>query len=96
MSDLREYELRVEGLERQSISDSNYFKSIVDEFKRFNVYYTARDTRILWPDCDNTATLVYTCSEWNCPSCMRFTVTHNVLTRVECNWYTVEITKKSC
>lgn len=80
-----EYEQAVSGLCGMRIEEID-LREVMDAFRSIGIDYSARDTHRIWPDRDNMATLIYGCREPGCPSSMKFTITHNVITRVETEW----------
>ena len=85
VDELAEYQQAVDALSGANISEIQ-FGDIIDAFRPFGIHYVASDTRKLSPSRDNSATLIYTCRDTRCPSYMKFTISHNVLSRVETDW----------
>ena len=80
-----EYQLAVQNLTGMHI-DNIDLKEVIEAFRSIGIDYSARDTRRIRPEDDNMATLIYGCREMGCSSYMKFTITHNVITRVETDW----------
>ena len=80
-----EYQQAVHNLNGRNVNQVN-LKEVISAFQLNGIYYSARDTRRIDPAIDNMATLIYSCHESGCPSYIKITVTHNVITRVESQW----------
>lgn len=80
-----EYQQAVEAIQGMALCDVQ-FPDIIQAFRQFGIHYVASDTRKLPSHMDNSATLIYTCRDPDCPSYMRFTISHNVVSRVSTDW----------
>ena len=81
----RECQQSVENLRGKPINEVD-LKEVINAFRFTGIDYSARDTRRILPEQDNMATLIYGCREAGCSSYMKFTITHNVISRVETQW----------
>ena len=85
IDEISEYQQATENLTGVSIEQIN-LKEVIEAFQSCGIYYSAVDTRKIDPANDNMATLIYRWSQPFCPSHLKFTITHNVITSLETEW----------
>lgn len=85
MDTVAECERATEALEGQSVWSGEEIRHLIETFAKNGIYYRAKDTRRFTGN-DMMATLIYTCAHHDCPSSIKLTVTHSIVSNVECNW----------